>query len=310
MKPLFFPFTHLRDKDARALVSCFGRAAFLSTRSASEVRAGEKAAPGNSCIETLFMEEKELQPILERVAGYREWARIHSRSGGPLKSFVKKTPYFTSTTSVGAIRSQISRKAGQPESGQKREPEAGREELLAEALLFLRLAQEQDEANEAIDAELSAVMRSQGRVLASVRGDSLQDTPDSVQEGDPGNYMAEKRITSWARLFNEKRDLIAARGPMVLATTSPAVVETLEQMAEKSVNILDRKQIIMHEGSSSQGRAASGEEGEGDRAGQWYLFSETDIKNIFCLTEENVDYNKLIQGAGDGKFPVVLVGGK
>ncbi|HKK90368.1 MAG TPA: hypothetical protein VJ936_03145, partial [Desulfobacteraceae bacterium] len=164
--------------------------------------------------------------------------------------------------------------------------------------------------NEAIDTELYAVMRSQGRVLASVRGDSFQDPADSEQEGDPGNYMAEKRIKSWARLFNEKRDLIAARGPMVLATTSPAVVETLEQMAEKSVNILDRKQIIMHEGSSSQGRAASGEEGEGDRAGQWYLFSETDIKNIFCLTEENVDYNKLIQGAGDGKFPVVLVGGK
>ncbi|MEA2062040.1 MAG: hypothetical protein U9P10_16395 [Thermodesulfobacteriota bacterium] len=278
----------------------------------------------NASIESVFAEENEIGPVLDRIARYREWAVIHSGTRGGLKSVLRDTPYFTSDTSVGRIRSHIA--SGSKEADRRvetrKEPAVSPavskgEEKKESPLVFLRLAQEQDAENERIDTEFTAVIRNEQTLFERVKGEDASEMQGQTRDDayDPGSIMTEQRIKAWAWYLNLKKEILAEKTPLLLTTTSQSVIDTLEEMSEKKIISLDIKEIIAHEKKRKyadflkalENCLLPGTEKQTGRHLKLFLFSESDIKKNFCLTEGNPGYNKLFQVAGEGIFPVILV---
>ncbi|MFO7886575.1 MAG: hypothetical protein R6U68_17330 [Desulfobacteraceae bacterium] len=324
MIPLLFPFTHLRKKEIDLLLSIFRRIAVLRVQSCKPEDNSEQHLNNNASIEAVFAEEKELGQVLDRIARYREWAAIHSGTRGGLRAVLRDTPYFTSDTSVGRIRSQIA--SGSGEADRRIEtmekpavsPAVSKgEEKKESPLVFLRLAQEQDAENERVDTEFTAVIQNEQSLFERVKGEDSSRMQGQTRDEayDTGLFMTEQRIKAWAWYLNLKKEMLAEKRPLLLTTTSQSVIDTLEQMSEKKIISLDRKEIIAHEKKGKyadflkalENSLLPGTEKQKGINIKLFLFSESDIKKIFCLTEENPGYNKLFQVAGEGIFPVILV---
>ena len=189
-------------------------------------------------------------PVMRSVADYRQWA-IHSGAGpGQLKSLLRKTPYFTSDTQVGAIRSQI--KGGLSPEIPRDDPS----DELMKALVFLCLAGERDEQSTTIDAALSMVNEKTHHLFSTLAGELPTPSPEenplteapfpdpSLVPGenvaDPGALMTQSRVSSWFRVFQEVGDASPEDEPVVFITTSPAVLAFFEQIAPGGKLLVDR----------------------------------------------------------------------
>lgn len=336
MKLLFFPFTHLSEKDAESVLTCFQRFSFISTKSREEFVHGDEPLKNSTFIDFIFTEQEELRPVLERVHEYRAWAEIHGGGAkGYLKSLLRDTPYFTSDTMVGNIRTQINtrinKRAGKQDvkagriSDHKDREASDQKDSFAENLLFLRLAQEQDAENESIDSAFSAVSFNEQQIIASVKGESA-NAENRVQDDDPALYMSEKRIDAWAGLFKEKKGQIVSDDPLLFVTTSRAVIDILKQRAEKSLKILDSNNTKVYEDNcmnhgrwmaefhdTLQDSVVQGLKGKKGKNSidkidiKLYFFQGIDIENIFCLAQGDGGKNRVHDGSCEGSIPVVLV---
>lgn len=327
MNLIVFPFTHVRDFQRDALASCFGRLAMFSLDSSRE-------HPGDSLetMTTLTLDEATVKAVNASLRAYREWAGITGGKRGELKAMLRDRPYFTSDSGVWNLKARISEGADSPPSGNGPDRD---EQSFFESLLFLRLAQESDRENEAIDRQFRSLGKVEETLMSAIRGEiPAQPGSESVQEipgvlEDPGSIQTEKRILSWSQLFRRENGRIESPGPLVLLTTSPAVIDYLAQRAEKSIKILDIINFKVHEGKSGQTgdwettlheaflKAAAGEETEGIAAGRTmggastcidislHLFSGKDVIRIFCDEGKNHRSEGLFQWAG-GRLPVCL----
>ena len=280
MKFFYFPFTHVPVQDQILMGGVFKQVFYLSSDSEQAWSAGTwKETPGSpggrqagkSVVQDPL--DSFCKPDLVRVpfprdmrdtvvgvlADHRQWA-AHSGAGpGQLKSLLRKTPYFTSDTQVSAIGSQIRKKVS-PEP-----PREDPEQALVKALAFLCLARENDEQKAAIDDALSTINEKKHRLFATLAGedsettglDNDQNSPEDVSfiptgpGEDPGALMTPLRIRSWFKVFSR----LAGTGdipmggtdePVILVTTSPAVVAFFEQISQHGQLLLDKEINYVH----------------------------------------------------------------
>ncbi len=283
MKLFYFPFTRVPQQDRDVLGAFFRKVFYISSDTwhglpGGQPRGGKRFAPplhgkkeahketrgGEDDLELtpLSFPGKMRDQVMRSVADYRQWA-IHSGAGpGQLKSLLRKTPYFTSDTQVGAIRSQI--KGGL--SPEKSRDDPGDE--LMKALVFLCLAGERDEQSTSIDAALSTVNEKTHRLFSTLAGELPTPSPEenpcteppfsdhSLMPGgnvpDPGALMTPSRLSSWFRVFQEVGDASPEDEPCVFITTSPAVLAFFEQIASGGELLLDRGTLMANKESSAR----------------------------------------------------------
>ncbi|MCP4115047.1 MAG: hypothetical protein GY737_06485 [Desulfobacteraceae bacterium] len=330
MKPLFFPFTHVRQQDARALSACFKGFCHFSVSASNEVGAGN---PG---IDVVLPAPDELMPALAKVEDYKQWAGVNHGRPGQLKSRVRETPYFTSDTGIATLKSRIEQESGEIGSGDQApvEPVDSQAAFLS-SLVFLRTAQESDADTEEVNARLCSIARDEAALFSVLKdGAPLAKQGDGScvpdQDQDPGRVMTEKRILAWARFFREKIDVLGENAPLVPVTTSRAVVDYFHSKAKKSIKVLDIENFKVHEGCCEHGAGWQGrlkdlmenaifgstpgkndlmeaDDGCGLLADiQLYLFSGDHVSNIFCPTDREARKNALIRGS-NMEIPVCLV---
>ena len=332
MRLFYFPFTHVPQQDRDVLGAFFKKVFYISSDTWHGVPAGQpRFAPPLQGKKELPEEtpdgedEFELMPlpfpgemrdqVMRSVADYRQWA-IHSGAGpGQLKLLVRKTPYFTSDTQVGTIRSQI--KGGLSPETFRDDP--GDE--LMKALVFLCLAGERDEQSTSIDVALSTVNEKTDLLFSTLAGElptpfpeENPDTEPSFSDpsqvfgenlADPGAVMTSSRLSSWFRVFQEVGDASPEDESCVFITTSPAVLDFFEQIAPGGKLLLDGGPLMANKESSDHGtplkdqvmagiKAALSDpdqklkHGDAVHEAPWpgqlnlYLFKGTGIKTFFC----------------------------
>lgn len=330
MKPLFFPFTHVRQQDARALSACFKGFCHFSVSASREV------GPGNPDIDVVLPAPDVLMPALAKVEDYKQWAGVNHGRPGQLKSRVRETPYFTSDTGIASLKSRIEEGAGGAADGDQAPVEpADSAAAFLSSLVFLRTAQESDADTEDVNNRLCSIARDEAALFSVLKdGAPLAKQGDDSclpdQDQDPGRVMTEKRILAWARFFREKIDVFTEGDPLVPVTTSRAVVDYFCSKAKKSIKVLDIENIKVHEGCCEHSagwqdrlkdlmeNAISGNTPGKDElmeaddgCGLWadiqlYLFSGDHVRNIFCPTGGEARKDALLQGL-NMEIPVCLV---
>ncbi len=273
MKFFYFPFTHVPVQDRVLMGGILKQVFYLSSDPEQTWSAGtwgEKTG-GRQVGKRVAAESTEsfckpdlvLVPfprdmrdkVVGLLADHRQWA-AHSGAGpGQLKSLLRKTPYFTSDTQVSAIRSQIQKKVS---------PEPSREDpeqALVKALAFLCLARENDEQKAAIDDALSNINEKKHRLFATLIGEeSTTINPDNDENvsfiptgtgDDPGALMTPLRIRSWFKVFSRlagtgNAPMGGSDEPVMLITTSPAVVDFFEQISQDGQLLLDKEINYVH----------------------------------------------------------------
>ncbi len=249
MKPLFFPFTYLRKKDAEILSACFNGFSFLSTSSGKEFKTETPELYNDTCIEPVFMEEGELKPVLETLKEYKQWAQLNRGNIDSLKTLFRKTPYFTSDTGVANIRSEIGKRSKEL-SVPKNKADYDKDQNFLNALLFLRLAHENDAEKDLIDLKFQSVTEEERRVFLNVRGELKENFADKAlinQNYDPGILMTDKRLCAWANVLVEKIKYLNFKEPLVLVTTSRGVAEYFDAAMEDSENTGGIEKLLLIE---------------------------------------------------------------
>jgi len=348
MKFFYFPFTHVPVQDQALMGGFLSQVFYLSsdpTQAWSPVASGGKYGvrgaghPGKNMPDEVV--EPFCKPDLVRVpfpremrdavvgllADHRQWAAHSGAAPGQLKSLLRKTPYFTSDTQVSAIDSQI-RKGSAPET-----PREDPEKALIKALAFLCLARDNDEQRAAIDDALSNLNERNHRLFATLAGEeSTSPRPDNDRLSpedvsfmptgtgeDPGALMTPLRIRSWFAVFSR----LAGTGdipmgvkdePIILITTSPAVLAFFEQISQEGQLLLDKEINYVHKETCATGsflqdqlvddvRLAVSGQGQGKGGGmkdkkilpggprlKLHVFKGDEIRRFFHWDDENTAY--------------------
>jgi len=325
MKPLFFPFTHVRQQDKMALLTCFNRFCHLSVSSPHEVELNN--------VDRFFPAKEDLQKTLARVEDYRQWAMVNQGGPGQLKTRVCDTPFLTSDTGVSFLKSQIEK--GSRKGGENHLNPADKRDAFLNALLFLRIAQESDLDAEDVNIRFSCVARNEKALLSLLKeGQMPEKEEESSSFEDLGMVMTEKRVVAWASFFRENIDSMVDGKPFLPVTTSPAVLDFFKSRAEKSTKVLDIGNFKVHERSCEESagwqnrlndlmkNAILGNNPKRDKLPeaddgcflladiQLYLFSGENVVKIFYPFDKPSDKkdgkNGLIQGVGM-EIPICLV---
>ena len=278
MKFFYFPFTHVPVQDQILMGGVLKQVFYLSSDPQQAWsgggtwadkpggrQAGKRVAedPFDSFCKPDLVLVPFPRDMRDRVVGvladHRQWAAHSGAAPGQLKSLLRKTPYFTSDTQVSAIGSQIRKKVS-PEP-----PREDPEQALVKALAFLCLARENDEQKAAIDDALSAINEKKHRLFATLAGE--ESTPTRLDNGqlspgevsftptgtgeDPGALMTPLRIRSWFRVFSwlagaGDPPMGGVKEPVILITTSPAVVAFFEQISQDGQLLLDKEINYVH----------------------------------------------------------------
>ena len=277
MKPIFFPFTHIREEDAAALLACFTGFYHFTVKSLSEIEFHDPA------IDTILPDKEDILPTLAMVEDYKSWASINQGRAGQLKSRVPDAPYFTSDTGISFLKSTIERGArsqglgigmdilasdhGSGKDSAKKFADGSSTDSLdskkdefIKSLVFLRMAQESDAEFDQIDKKLGSIAKSEAELFSALKGLDIENTSASffsgknqIQDEDQGSTMTEKRILAWARFFRKKANIFTGSNHLVLVTTSPAVMDYFHLKAKKSIKVLDIENFKVHERSCEHG---------------------------------------------------------
>ena len=244
LKPIVFPFSHLGEGELKTLMSYFTSITHLSLGGDGE---DAHLTPWieQGRILPVFPDSALLADIENRTASYQAWADLHRGNEKNLKSLFKKDPYFVDDTQLPSIQSQIRQgvSAGGPDIGCDESGE------LNAALVFLKLARNRDLQEEKVQSDMASMEAKQRLLFSQLKGspgDELKGTPSKGGQ-DLGALMPLERISAWATvsrhcgLFPSKEDL------PLLVTTSSAVFNGVNALAERVINTLDIDSIKVHE---------------------------------------------------------------
>ncbi len=330
MKPLFFPFTHVREADAAALLTCFNGFSRLGVNTFSEL------SPQDPAIEVVLPSATDMAATLAMIEDYRQWARVNQGRAGQLKARVRDTPYFTSDTGISALKSTIEKGAG---FGDSQGLDCGDKQrsALINALVYLRMAQDSDGEMDQIERKFSSISTREARLFSALRGNDLPPADDAdlpgghpVADRDRDRVQTDRRVNAWACFFREQMAHPWGADPLLPVTTSPAVMDYFQLKAKKSIKVLDIANFKVHERSCDQSNpwkrhlndviegAVSGIHTHGDGLIEatdgcavrvdieLYLFSDKGVTDMFCPPGQKGRKNSLIQGKG-GEIPICLV---
>jgi len=219
MKPIFFPFTYISKPTAQAMAACFAQTAvyqLATSKIPDEMR--ESSDQGLFEIRIPVSDDgKKLDAIVKE---YRTWADVHRGSEiGFLKFMADKIPYFDETAS-SQIRAEIKKTGKKSPSPEKPDP-------LVHARLFLHMAQELDLQNDRLIRDLVAVEAMEEDFMKELKGDDEEDPTraaaiNALETDDPGHYMTQERIESWALLMQQDPQVSG-----LFITSSRAVLDLL-----------------------------------------------------------------------------------
>jgi hypothetical protein len=219
MKPIYFPFTYISKPAGEALAACFAHTAVYQLSSPKVPDEMRKSAD-HGLFEIRIPvndDEEKLDAILKE---YRTWADVHRGSElGFLKSMADKIPFFDETSS-SQIRAEIKKTWGKDPSREKPDP-------LFHARLFLHAAQELDLQDHRLTRDLMAVEAMEEDFMKELKGENEEDPAraariKALEADDPGHYMTEERIESWALLMQQD-----PRVSGLFITNSRAVLDLL-----------------------------------------------------------------------------------
>ena len=246
MKPLFFPFTHLSKKHGKILLACFSKILIFTTKSKKESEQALKQWIKTNSVDFIFIEDDEEKKITYIVNEYKKWAKTNQDSGVPLKTLLKDTPYFNIKASVLNIKSQIVKKSLKKDVPIK---SCQTKDLFIDAMVFLRLAQENDAEKEAADKAFDIVDVKEQKLFSAIKGNNIKNKKSNIkiQEQDSEFFMMEQRILAWAEVFRKKKSSSNFKEPFVFVTTNDFVIKFFKSKAEKSTKIFNINNISIHE---------------------------------------------------------------
>ena len=247
-KYLFFPFTHITQKQLSTILAFFPSFQYFPGISDFKHHKVLQDLLDQGQVHPVFLSPEELEIVEQKVEQYQAWAQIHKGNEVNLKSLLKDNPYFTSDTNVTAIKSQIKgSKEDKADSGAVLSPGPA----LQHNLLFLKTAQLCDEQNERIDLKLKDLETSREDLISSLRGleSSLTVVQDSKMDAnkDVGAMMTRERIYAWSGCMAQKGALDQEGDGPLFITTSEAVFNYFESICQDFVNALDIDKIKVHE---------------------------------------------------------------
>lgn len=243
LKKIFFPFSHITDRQTDAVLSFFPEFDYLSLESDPAGQGAVALFHERGRIHPLFPEPGEMQTIDRTSSQYMEWADMHQGNESNLKTLWTKIPYLKDDMDVAGIKSRLRN----PQVDESDEPE---EFPWQKALLFLKMARICDAQHDSINRRLNTIDQARDDLITVLRGDGdlFSKLPESTaEETDPGDRMTAERIMFWAGYMAYKRVWERENTPPLFVTTSPAVFESLESNCKDVINPLDIKQIKVHE---------------------------------------------------------------
>ncbi len=261
MKPLFFPFTYLRKKDAETLLTCFNSFSFFTTSFKKELNRDTPDLFKDPRVDPVFMEKDELQPVIETLKEYKKWAMLNDGNIDSLKTLFRKKPYFTSDTGVANIRSEIGKRS-KDQSLSKQDKTFLKDQDYLNSLLFLRLAHENDAEKEAIELKFQSVAEEEKELFLTVRGTGeVKDSCQAVekQNYDPGLVMTEKRLCAWVDVLLEKRKYFDFKEPLLLVTTSRGVDDYFDSMLKENNGLSKLEKLVCIKEHRSCGKKSDGQ---------------------------------------------------
>jgi len=242
---LFFPFTHITANQLNTLLTFFPSFQHLSMSEDYTHKKTLKTLAEQGKINPIFLSAKQVTAVEQKIMEYLSWAKLNKGNEHNLKSLLRDNPYFTSSSDVTAIKSQIKGiKDVQKET-------APSDFVTQRNLLFLKMAQLCDEQNETIDLELKNLDKTRDSLLSELRGEHI--LPDDVKESktsdttDTGAIMTRERLEAWSGIMAQKKGVKKDNGNPLFVTTSEAVFHYLESNCNDVINALDIDKIKVHE---------------------------------------------------------------
>ena len=241
---LFFPFTHITQKDLDIILTFFSKFHSLSiNRDFKHNRVLQQLSDQGKIIPS-FISQKAFTTVDQKTKQFFEWTRTHKGNEHNLKLLLKRNPYFTSDSDVTEIKSQI--------RGDKKDSREfmSDESSLHKDLLFLYMAQLHDEQKEDIDLELKGLNKASDQLVSTLRG--LEDYEDEIKSPDLDKYtyseatMIPERIQAWFRYMDSMKLLYKKESDNLFITTNSEVFNYFESNGNDIRIALDIDNIKVH----------------------------------------------------------------
>ncbi|BBO89358.1 hypothetical protein [Desulfosarcina ovata] len=224
MTPVYMPFTYLSAATAGRLNRLVGTlVVYQPVESGISEGLTALAADGGIDIRTpITRDDERLEAAL---AEFTQWARLNpgktTAGAGFFSARQGEVPFFDEST-INQIRSDI-KNYGTPDAGS--EPDDSE----FSARLFLAVAQDNDRTTDGLDNDLNRFKAMEADFLDSLDGAdeagfNRHGAGGELWREDPGARQTIQRIRAWSTLA-----LADSRLPDLLVTTSPAVVDTLQE---------------------------------------------------------------------------------
>ena len=233
MNIIYFPFTCVADRVARALATCFGSFRIyqpVSTDLPEQMRAWEEC--GIMAVRVpVTGDENELERVIQ---SFRIWADLHG--GDPNGKAAK----FKTRMDSMALLSDISSSQIVAEIKDNVQGTLSRKipDLVQASRIFLYFAQEFDRQNYELANELARFDREQAELIRQLK---TEYDPMAVELANPpmplsdstDDYLIADRLESWSRIFLQDSDTSG-----LLVTHSTAAMEHLLEHASTTVQVL------------------------------------------------------------------------
>lgn len=220
MKPVFFPFTYIQVPVMDAMASCFKQAVVyqpLPGRLTEEMKAFSEK--GFLEVRNIGEENDRLEVLVEE---YKKWGELHQSGGlSVIKDRLRTAPFFDET-SMSRICSEI-------RGRQRVENSRDRQDPLANARVFLSIAQEFDIQQDLISKDMESYEEMEQELFSNLKGEeSGERTPVKIRS-DLGEHLTAERIMAWARIF-----LADPVESGLFVTTSRSVFEYVVDRADET----------------------------------------------------------------------------
>jgi hypothetical protein len=231
MKPVYFPFTYVSNRVAKALAGCFGQ--FTVYRPMNDnVPEEMQRWIERGVLELRVPAAENEQALKAAVKNYLDWAKLHlgdpTHKSVDLKPRMGSLPFFNDFSSakiVAEVKDKI-------QGGSI----AKSIDSTLTARLFLCLAQEFDRQNQEAARELYRYHQKNSQLISQLKmeedllADELQKAPTPDLLAD---YMVFDRLQAWTRIFHRDPDQSA-----LFVTDSPAVMMHLRERSPSAARVV------------------------------------------------------------------------
>jgi len=244
MKPIYFPFTFVSDRVAKAVTACFGQ--FIVYRPLNDKLPEQMQPWVDQGVLDLRLPVTENEKALKTaVKNYLDWANLHMQGSvkktADLKSRMGALPYFDDASTSRILADVKEKIHGDP---------AGKiMDSTLSARIFLCLAQEFDRQNQEVADEIYRYHQQEADLIRQLK---MEEDPlaDEIQEKPLpdlfADYMISDRLEAWTRIFLRDPDAAA-----LFVTHSPAVMAHLLDKSPAAARVGRLESIPLESGKAA-----------------------------------------------------------